>query len=131
VRLLASCLLALSIGAATATAEPSTPLLVKVHADWCGTCTKLGPTWDSLQAEYGAGARFVVLDVTDRGASQSATEQAEQLGVGEFFSAHKSKTGTIAIFEPGSSEPVAVWKGELDAARYREVLEQLDAERAS
>ena len=98
------------------------PLVVKIHADWCGTCTKLESTWKQLQARYGESAEFVVLDVTDRDATLVAGVNADRLGIREFFDANKGKTGTIAILDPKTGEAYAVLKGELDPAAYEDPL---------
>ncbi len=42
----------LALGASAARAdhheEVAKPMVVKIHADWCGTCTKLNTTWEAL-----------------------------------------------------------------------------------
>lgn len=113
--LLLACTLALPSGA-----EPDAggPLVVKIHADWCGTCVKLNPTWDELQARYGESARFVVLDVTDKSATVASGVEADRLGISEFFDANKGRTGTIAILNAKTGEVVEVFKGEFDPAAY-------------
>lgn len=97
------------------------PYLVKVHADWCGTCTRLGPVWERLEAAYGKRAQLVVFDVTDRDAVARSREAAERLGLVEFFDDHKSRTGTVAVLG-GDRKPVAVFKGETDFDRYAVAL---------
>lgn len=112
-------LLALAVAAPSgAESDPSGPLVVKIHADWCGTCVKLNSTWEELQAGYGDSARFVVLDVTDRDASLAASVEADRLGISEFFDAHKAKTGTIAILDAQTGEVYEVFKGEFDPKAY-------------
>jgi len=107
----------------SAAADASRPFVVKVHADWCGTCLRLAPTWEALQAQLGDGARLVVLDVTDRARLAAARAQAERLGLSTFFEAHKSKTGTVAVLRGDDRAPVEVLKGVTDAARYRDAVE--------
>jgi hypothetical protein len=51
-----------------------------------------------------------------------ATAVAIPLGLGEFFDAHKSKTGTIAVIDAATLEPVALFEGEMDFAEYQAVL---------
>jgi hypothetical protein len=80
------------------------------------------PLWDRLGEEYGDSVRIVVFDVTDRKAVEQSIREAARLGLGEFFDAHKSKTGTIAVLDPATREPVAVFRGEMDFARYQTVL---------
>jgi len=105
-------------------AEAMVPLVVKIHADWCGTCVKLNPTMAELGEELGATARLVVLDVTDKDAVAKSAAEAKALGISAFFDAYKSKTGTVAVLRPGTEEPVAVYKGELSTEPYLAAVEK-------
>jgi len=96
----------------------ASPIIAKIHADWCGTCAALEPTWKELQARYGDSARFVVFDVSDRAALVKAAAEAEALGITRFFDAHKGSTGVVAIIDPATGKAVDVFRGELDPARY-------------
>ena len=129
--LVAGLLVAIAFGSPAVSSETAQPLFVKVHADWCGTCTKLEPTWSALQEEFGGEATFVVLDVTDRAKLDRAQAEADQLGIEAFFAAYKAKTGTIGILDGKTGEPLAVMKGETNVARYREALERARGEAAS
>ena len=98
--------------------DAARPFLVKVHADWCGTCTALNPTWDELETKLGDGARLVILDVTDRQTLQAAQTEAQRLGIDGFFDEYKARTGTIAVLRGDSRAKVEVMKGVTDVARY-------------
>ena len=119
-------LLAVGIGGLAAQAEEAAgntkPYVVKIHADWCGTCTKLNPTFEALQEKYGDRATLVVLDVTDKDKQAAATAEAKRLGIEEFYARYKSRTGTIGILL-ADGETVRVLAGETDLARYDEVIE--------
>ncbi len=117
----------LAFGAAAAWAahhEKAKPLVVKIHADWCGTCTRLNSTWEALQKEHGDGVQFVILDVTDRKATSRSQQMAESLGIVAIFDQYKSKTGTIAVVDGSTLQPVEVLKGEFDVAKYRPAIEK-------
>ncbi len=129
--LAAGLLLTIAVGSPGFSNETVQPLFVKVHADWCGTCTRLEPTWSALQQEFGDQATFVVLDVTDRGALERAQAEADRLGIGAFFAVHKARTGTIGILDGKTGEPLAVMKGETDVTRYREAWAHAQGEGAS
>jgi thiol-disulfide isomerase/thioredoxin len=105
-------------GEISAAADASAPFIVKIHADWCGTCTRMDATFDALETALGAQARIVVLDVTDRAAVARSREEAERLGIGEFFESNLSKTGTAAVLDGATREPVMVTKGETDVSVY-------------
>ena len=125
VALLALCAAAVAAGAETevpAEADKSRPFVVKVHADWCGTCTKLNPTWEEMQAKIGGDARFVIFDLTDKQAVLRSRAEAERLGLTPFLTRHKRSTGTIAVLDGASREPVIVLRGDTDVAKYEEAV---------
>ena len=109
--------------AAVAGSMADRPYVVKVHADWCGTCTRLNPVWSQLEASYGDRAELVLLDVTDREAVARSRATAERLGLGDFFAAHRSKTGVIAVLD-SSRQPIVIWKGETELEKYRSVIDE-------
>lgn len=117
VALLALTLCLVAAPAGSETEAPQTPIVAKVHADWCGTCAKLETTWRELESRYGGEVRFVILDVTDRDRLASAQAEADQLGIGSFFARYKGKTGVIGIIDPATGA-AQVLKGELDPDRY-------------
>jgi len=109
---------------ASGTAEAAAagqPYVVKVHADWCGTCRMLEPTWKQIENELAGDARIVVLDVTDREAVAASRKQAERLGLTTFFDRYKSQTGTIGVLD-GDRQPVKVMKGTLEFAEYERAV---------
>jgi thiol-disulfide isomerase/thioredoxin len=111
-------------GAESAPAPDSAqPYIVKVHADWCGTCSALEPTWQKIEAEYRGKARLVVFDVTNKKAVDKSRAEAEMLGLTGVFDRYKGKTGTIAVLD-AQRNPIAVMKGELDFTRYKEAIAQ-------
>ena len=110
--------------------DAARPFIVKIHADWCGTCTRLEPTWEALRSRYGDEVRFVVLDVTDREAVARSAALAESLGLTAFFDANKSKTGTVGVLD-ARGETVKVLKGELDPAAYVAALREARSGSAS
>lgn len=112
-------------------AEGSAPILVKIHADWCGTCRKLNPTWDELKARHGDGVRYVILDVTSRDTLVEATAEAERLGILPVLNAYKARTGTIVIVDGRTKQVVEVLKGQTDPAAYEAAIERAQADDTS
>ena len=105
------------------TPKSAHPYVVKVHADWCGTCSALEPTWEKIEAEYQGKARLVVFDVTNKKAIDKSRAEAKLLGLTEVFDRYKGSTGTIAVLD-AQGNPIAVMKGELDFTRYKEAIAQ-------
>ncbi len=106
------------------------PMIVKIHADWCGTCTRLEATFDELEKQIGSDARIVVLDVTDKAAVARSAAEADRLGIREFFDAYKSKTGTVGVID-ASGKTVSVMKGEMDPSKYVAAVKKASGEGAS
>lgn len=102
------------------------PMIVKIHADWCGTCAKLTPIFEALERDIGDQAVIVTLDVTDRTAFASSREQADRLGIRVFFDENRSKTGTVAVLD-ARGQVVALGRGELDPAWYIEAVQKAGA----
>lgn len=110
-------------GAAPAEPDPGRPFVVNIHADWCGTCTRLAPTWTRIEQELGGQARVVRFDVTNRRQLARSRSRAEELGLAEFFERHRGGTGVIAVLDGASGKPVALHRGEADFAVYERAVE--------
>jgi len=77
------------------------PTVVLLHADWCGACKKLAPTFAELKEQYGDRLNFVDLDVTNEETTAQASKKARQLGIGKFFEANKKKSSLVAVVGKG------------------------------
>ena len=108
--------------AVSAANDASKPFVVKIHADWCGTCQMLGPVIDALDAEMGSSVCIVVLDVTNRETALAAADEAKRLGIEPFFERYRSKTGTVGVLDGSTREIVAVLSGEFDLAAYERAV---------
>ena len=107
--------------AAQAEAGSDKPTVVKIHANWCGTCAKLEGTWAELKATYGDTANFVVFDVTDKQALTESRAEAKRLGLVAVLDEFKSSTGTIAVVG-ADGKTLNVFKVVSDAKKYDEAL---------
>ena len=97
------------------------PIIAKIHADWCGTCTRLNPTMAELEKRVGGEATVVTLDVTDKEAVARSAAEAERLGISKFFDRYKGKTGTVGVIAR-NGKIVQIYKGELDVDKYVDAL---------
>ena len=115
----------------SASEDASRPFVVKIHADWCGTCRRLEGPLESLQDREGGNARYVVLDVTDPEAVAASLAEAERLGIRAFFERYQGGTGTVGVLHGATREPVSVLIGETDVAVYSEALRKARAKSSS
>jgi thiol-disulfide isomerase/thioredoxin len=95
------------------------PYVVKIHADWCGSCKALKSVWQRIETDLRDQATIVTLDVSDRVAYKESQATAERLGIREFFQEYRSRTGTIAVLDCKSHEPVVIMSAERDFEKYR------------
>ncbi|MEM7583157.1 MAG: thioredoxin domain-containing protein [Acidobacteriota bacterium] len=108
--LLLAALLMLTTLALPAGAEaPAKPdlLAVKFHADWCGSCKKMGTVFEDLRNKYdGKSVLFVTLDRTNTTTRSQAELMAAALGFGDVY-AQNSGTGFILLLDGKSQQQVA------------------------
>jgi thiol-disulfide isomerase/thioredoxin len=125
--LTAAAVLLLAGASAQAGEAAAKPIIAKIHADWCGTCTQLNPTMVELEKRVGGEAIVVTLDVSDKDAVARSAAEADRLGIRKFFDSYKSKTGTVGIIDT-SGKIVQIYKGELDVDKYVSALERAEKE---
>lgn len=98
------------------------PLIVKIHADWCGSCRATQQTWDRIVADLAEEATAVRFDVSDRVAHRASAEEAKRLGIGDFFKEYDRRTGVIVVLDCNTLRPLVEFGGERDFEKYREAI---------
>ena len=117
-------LTAMPVSAERAEPGETSPFVVKIHADWCGTCLFLASTWAQIERELDDRARIVLFDVTDRARLERSRSEAQRLGLGDFFESHKGSTGVIAVLDGNTREPLTIRRGDASFGIYREAVDR-------
>ncbi|MEM0983309.1 MAG: thioredoxin domain-containing protein [Planctomycetota bacterium] len=93
--------------AAIAEAEAPDLVLVKWHADWCGKCRALAPTWESAGEALGSeGVLFVNLDKTNKQTTKQAEHLTAQIGLAPIWDRYGKKTGVLTLHDAETGELV-------------------------
>lgn len=77
--------------------------MAKIHADWCGSCKILEPSFVALRKRFSDTATFVVFDRTNKESTQKSKQMAAELHLEDAFEQH-TKTGQILVFNAKSGE---------------------------
>lgn len=103
-------------------------LAVKFHADWCGSCKKMGTVFEDLRNKYdGRSVLFVTLDLTNGTTRTQAEYLASALGFGQTF-AENPGTGYILLLDGASRTQLAKLTADQDIkAMGKEILSQLES----
>jgi thiol-disulfide isomerase/thioredoxin len=99
------------------------PVFVQIYHDECPTCRAFKPTLSSLQQQYGNSVHFVALNISTKSTTQDTVVKAEQLGLSNFFNAHRSQGGAVAIFNPSTGEVLTQYRQNLNKADYVKALD--------
>ena len=74
--------------------------VVKVHADWCGSCKALAPVLEEVRETLASEpVLFLELDVTDEARTAQARLLSVALGIEDHLKAN-NKTGLVLLINP-------------------------------
>lgn len=118
-----------SVGGPLAQQLQGKPLVVDIYASWCPACKNIAPTVSQIKREYGNKITFVTLDVSSKISSAKAQAKAEQLGLGKFFAANKTQTGSLTIVDPDTGNILAQHRNNSDKTAYSTVLDSAIAKK--
>lgn len=77
--------------------------VVKVHADWCGSCKALAPVLEEVRESLAdEPVLFLELDVTDEARTAQARLLTAALGIEDHLKAN-NKTGLVLLINPGDN----------------------------
>ena len=98
-------------------------LVVQIFASWCPGCKNIQPTLDQLTKEN-TDIELIQLDVSTPSKAKVSAKRAEELKVIDFYNANKSKTATVAVIVPTTSEIVSVFQNNNDLSDYTAAIDQ-------
>jgi thiol-disulfide isomerase/thioredoxin len=102
------------VGATVSTALRGKPLVVRVHADWCGECQTSLPDFQRFLGAYRGKVNVVDIDVTDGKTSALAAARAQRLGLGAYYERTKTQPLTVAFIDPNTGTVYAALRGNVD-----------------
>ncbi|MBO0349551.1 thioredoxin family protein [Phormidium pseudopriestleyi FRX01] len=105
------------------------PVVVDIYASWCPDGQNIAPTLEQLRTQYGDDIHFIVLDVSDRAKTSQSETLATELGLSDFFAAHRSQTGMVAIVDPATGNILAQHRNNANLADYTSVIDSAIAQR--
>lgn len=97
-------------------------VMVAFHADWCGTCQKIGPTVMEMAMQVGMMGKF---DFTDDKTKAESEKKAMELGL---CHAWKTETGTgfVIVFNKNRPDEYRKLKGSTDKAEYEKLFKEMN-----
>ena len=102
------------------------PLVVRVHADWCGACKASQSALDQALSQFKGKINFVAFDVTNSKTSANAQAQAQRLGLSKFYDATKAATSTVAVIDPKTGNVVAELYADDNVADYVNAIQKAE-----
>jgi len=80
-------------------------LVVKFHADWCGSCIAMGPSFEEVQKRFkNENISFIKLDFTDSNTTNKASEVGKISGIESILIDNHRKTGFVLIIDNQSKK---------------------------
>ncbi len=98
-------------------------IFAQIFASWCPGCKNIQPTIDQIVKEN-TDINFVQLDVSTPSKAKASAKLAKDLKIEDFYNANKSKTATVAIIIPDTSEIVTVLQNNNEIEAYEVALNE-------
>ena len=82
-------------------------IAVKFHADWCGSCTAMGPVFEELQAKYDQQpVLYTVFDHTREFDRRQSAYMADAFNLDDAWDEHGGSTGFVLLIDADTKKVV-------------------------
>lgn len=117
----------LDVGGAVNPVLHGKPLVVRLHADWCGECQTTLPDFVTFTKALRGKINVVDLDVTDGKTAAVARARAERFGFAPYFERTKTQPLTVAFINPNSHTLYAALRGNVTLSRLMTAEKAVEA----
>ena len=108
------------------TAELPQLIALRYHADWCGACTKLAPTFDAVKDRFQEKSiLFVTLDFTEPSDCKQSEFLAGALNLGEIWRDNAMITGRVLVIDRTSNQLVDTFTASHSPDEIADALDRL------
>lgn len=104
-------------------------IALRFHANWCGPCAKLAPSYDALKTAFqDKSVLFLTLDFTDTPERKQSEYLAGTLGLEDIWRDNSMTTGRILIIDRESKKIVSTFSSTQQLAEMKKALSVLTNE---
>jgi thiol-disulfide isomerase/thioredoxin len=104
------------------------PVVARIHADWCPACKATQGTIDQLKTAYAGKINFVQFNMTNAKTAAASDQEAQKLGLEQFFSASESATSTVAVIDPKTGKVYATFYNDGQLGDYSKAIDEAIAD---
>ena len=97
--------------------------LAVIYASWCPGCKNIQPTLDQIEKEFKDKINLIYFDVSTPKKALESAKKAKELKLADFYNSYKSKTSTVAVVVPKSSEVVTIFQNNNSVDSYKAAIE--------
>jgi thiol:disulfide interchange protein len=99
-------------------------IVVKIHADWCATCKKMGPILEDLTQRLGEDTETLIVkvDLTNDATKRQSRLLMNALGLSKVYHEHTKKTGVLLLVDPEDANVVKTLTSEMTAAQMEQAI---------
>lgn len=99
-------------------------IVVKIHADWCATCKKMGPILEDLTQRLGGDTKtlLVKVDLTNDATKRQSQLLMNAFGLSKVYQEHTKKTGVLLLVDPEDANVVKTLTSDMTAAQMEQAI---------